>query len=79
MRLKVHAKGRVTVPVKFRRLAGIKEGDYVEALLADDKRELIIKGKRSDVVDELLDVLRKAFPGKSTSKTMSELRKGWVE
>ncbi|MGQ9515367.1 MAG: AbrB/MazE/SpoVT family DNA-binding domain-containing protein [Thermoproteota archaeon] len=77
LRLKVHAKGRITIPVKFRKLAGIKEGDYIEALLADDKGELLLKGKQSDVVDDLLNVLKKAFPGKSTSKIMTELRKGW--
>lgn len=79
VRLKVHVKGRVTIPKGFRGKMGINEGDYVEAIFQEDRKELIIRALPKDWLEDMLDVLRRAFPGKSTIETMKELRQGWEE
>lgn len=78
-RLKVHVKGRVTIPKKFRKRLGIVEGDYVEAVLREDQRAVVIHVLAKDWLEDMLNTLRKVFPNKSTEETMKSLRQGWEE
>lgn len=79
VRLKVHVKGRVTIPKEFRERLGIKEGDQVEAVLMEDQRALLIHAPARGWLEDMLDVLRRVFPDKSTGEIMNELRRGWEE
>jgi len=78
-RLKVHVKGRVTIPREFRGKIGIEEGDYVEVILCEDQKEIIIRALPKDWIRDMLDVLGQAFPNKPTMQIMRELRQGWEE
>ncbi|KPV62571.1 MAG: hypothetical protein AOA65_1765 [Candidatus Bathyarchaeota archaeon BA1] len=78
-RLKVHVKGRVTIPKEFRERLGISEGDQVEAILREDQRAVVIQVLIKDWLEDMLSVLKRVFPDKSTKEIMNELRQGWEE
>lgn len=76
-RLKVHVKGRVTIPKEFRKRLGISEGDQVEVILREDEKAVVIHALTKDWLEDMLSVLKKVFPDKSTEETMKDLRQGW--
>ena len=79
MRLKVHPKGRVTIPKDFREKMGVREGDYIEADFEQSERSVIIRTLPGDWVEDLLNVLKEAYGQRPTAQVMKELRAGWEE
>jgi len=78
-RLKVHVKGRVTIPKEFRKRLEISEGDQVEAILREDQRAVVIRVLTKDWLEDMLSVLERVFPDKSTKEIITDLRQGWEE
>ena len=79
MRLKVHPKGRVTIPKEFREKIGIREGDYVETYLEEKSRAVVMRPVPRDWLADMLQIIQEAHRGKSTAQIMEELRTGWEE
>lgn len=79
MRLKVHPKGRITIPKEFREKIGVREGDYVETELEESTRTVVVRPLPEDWLTDLLQVLAEAHRGRSTTQVMRELRAGWEE
>lgn len=72
-------KGRVTIPKEFRKRLGISEGDQVEAILREGEKAIVIHALTKDWLEDMLSMLKKVFPDKSTEETLKDLRQGWEE